>query len=76
MKDHEHPFFRPLWRRVAVVAVCAAWSIFEFATGASMWGTIALAFTAYAVWQFFFLYKEPEPAGSADDQSGQSGAKE
>ncbi|RVD46526.1 DUF3329 domain-containing protein, partial [Mesorhizobium sp. M8A.F.Ca.ET.023.02.2.1] len=26
MKDYEHPFFRPLWRRVAVVAVCVIWS--------------------------------------------------
>jgi hypothetical protein len=59
VKDHEHPFFRPLWRRVAVVAVCLGWSIFEFATGASMWGTIALAFAGYAIWQFFYLYKEP-----------------
>jgi len=57
MKDHEHPFFRPLWRRVAVVVVCVAWSIFEFAAGANVWGMIALAFAAYAVWQFFYLYK-------------------
>ncbi|TIX41291.1 MAG: DUF3329 domain-containing protein, partial [Mesorhizobium sp.] len=26
MKNSEHPFFRPLWRRVAVVAVCLVWS--------------------------------------------------
>ena len=69
MKDHEHPFFRPLWRRVAVVAVCLGWSIFEFATGASMWGTIALAFAGYAVWQFFYLYKEPA-AGEAGSTEG------
>ncbi len=62
MKDHEHPFFRPLWRRVAVVVVCAAWSIFEFATGANFWGMIAAAFTAYAAWQFFYLYKPVDPA--------------
>ena len=62
MKDHEHPFFRPLWRRIAVVALCVAWSIFEFSTGASMWGTIAAAFAAYAIWQFFYLYKPADPA--------------
>ncbi|RVD37518.1 DUF3329 domain-containing protein, partial [Mesorhizobium sp. M4A.F.Ca.ET.020.02.1.1] len=32
MKDYEHPFFRPLWRRIAVVAVCLAWSVIEFAS--------------------------------------------
>ncbi|TIU39371.1 MAG: DUF3329 domain-containing protein, partial [Mesorhizobium sp.] len=26
MKDYEHPFFRPLWRRIAVVVVCLIWS--------------------------------------------------
>lgn len=78
MKDHEHPFFRPLWRRVAVVAVCAAWSIFEFSNGATMWGTIAGGFTAYAVWQFFFLYKEPaEPvAGQATGETASDAAPE
>ena len=56
MKDSEHPFFRPLWRRVAVVAVCIIWSIIEFTTGTPLWGTIALGFAGYAVWQFFYLY--------------------
>lgn len=53
MKDSEHPFFRPLWRRVAVVAVCVIWSIIEFATGTPFWGVIALGFAGYGVWQFF-----------------------
>ncbi|QKC93704.1 DUF3329 domain-containing protein [Mesorhizobium sp. NZP2298] len=70
MKDSEHPFFRPLWRRVAVVAVCVIWSIIEFATGTPFWGVLALGFAGYGVWQFFYLYKpaeenkataEPEP---------------
>ncbi|TIT56050.1 MAG: DUF3329 domain-containing protein, partial [Mesorhizobium sp.] len=37
MKDYEHPFFRPLWRRIAVVAVCLAWSVIEFASGTPFW---------------------------------------
>lgn len=59
IKDNEHPFFKPLWRRVAVVAVCAAWAVFEFATGTPLWGMIALAFMAYAVWTFLINYKGP-----------------
>jgi hypothetical protein len=70
LKDHEHPFFRPLWRRVAVVAVCVAWSIFEFATGAPFWGMIAGGFAAYAVWQFFFLYKPADPDAAAPPDAG------
>ena len=39
-----------------------AWSIFEFATGAPFWGTIAAGFAVYAVWQFFYLYKPVDAA--------------
>lgn len=76
MKDSEHPFFRPLWRRVAVVAVCVVWAGIEFATGTSTWGMIALGFAAYGVWQFFIAYKPvkngpmenvPVEAGTAND---------
>ena len=62
MKDSEHPFFRPLWRRAAIVAVCVIWSIIEFATGTPFWGMIALGFAGYAVWQFFYLYNPADEA--------------
>ncbi len=65
MKDSEHPFFRPLWRRVVVVAVCLAWSVIEFATGTPFWGVIALGFTGYAVWQFFYLYMPVDESKAA-----------
>lgn len=54
------PFFRPLWRRIAVVAVCLAWATFEFAGGAPFWGTLFAGIGLYAVWQLFFVY-EPGP---------------
>lgn len=57
--DSQHPFFRPLWRRVAVVAACLFWAALEFAAGASGWGVAALALAAYAGWQFFFRYAPP-----------------
>lgn len=66
MKDHEHPFFRPLWRRVAIVAVCAVWTAMEWAAESQMWSMIALGFTAYAIWQFFYLYKPAEPEKPTD----------
>ena len=36
--DLEHPFFKPVWIRVAVVAVCAGWALLEFANGNVLWG--------------------------------------
>jgi hypothetical protein len=67
MKDHEHPFFRPLWRRILVVVICAAWAVFEYTMGSSGWALAALGFTAYAIWQFFYLYKPVDPDAPASD---------
>ena len=59
MRDNEHPFFRALWRRIAIVAVCIGWAILEFASNAQTWGFITLAFSGYAIWQFLINYKPP-----------------
>jgi hypothetical protein len=67
MKDHENPFFRPLWRRVTVVAVCVIWSVIEFATGTPFWGVIALGFAGYGAWQFFYLYKPADEDNASAD---------
>lgn len=67
MKDHEHPFFRPLWRRVAIVAACVVWAALEFANGSHLWGVIMLGFAGYGAWQFFYLYKPSDEAGAAGD---------
>ncbi len=69
LKDYEHPFFRPLWRRIAVVAVCVAWSIFEFAANAPFWGVIALGFAGYGIWQFFYLYAPIDPDKPAEPEN-------
>ena len=52
--DTDHPFFRPLWIRLLVVAVCFAWAIFEFTTASAFWGVLFLGLGAYAAWGFFF----------------------
>jgi hypothetical protein len=59
MKDAEHPFFRPLWRRIAVVAFCAVWAGWEYWNGQPMWATIAGGMAAYAAWVFLLTYKAP-----------------
>ncbi len=67
-KDSNHPWFRPLWRRIAVVAVCFAWAIFEFATGTPFWGVIALGFAGYGIWQFFLIYDASEAADTENKE--------
>jgi len=51
-------FFKPLWRRVAVVAVLVAWLGFEaLFVGEPMWLVIIGGTLAYAVWTFFLNWK-------------------
>lgn len=65
--DAEHPFFRPLWRRVAVVAFCFGWAGLEFYNDSQTWGLIALAAAAYGIWTFFISYKPlPDVAEEKD----------
>jgi predicted benzoate:H+ symporter BenE len=59
MNDAQHPFFTPLWRRIAVVAFCVAWSVFEFTAGTQFWGTVAGGMAIYAAWMFLLNYKPP-----------------
>jgi hypothetical protein len=68
-KDSSHPWFRPLWRRIAVVAFCIAWAIFEFATGTPFWGIMVLAFAAYGIWQFFIVFDASEPVATPADSA-------
>jgi hypothetical protein len=72
MKDQDHPFLRPLWRRILLVAFCVCWSAWEiFYNGEQLWIYIALGMTAYATWVFLITYdrKPPKPADSPADDS-------
>jgi hypothetical protein len=61
--DTDHPFFRPLWVRIVVVAVAAAWGILEIATGSPFWAILFLGLAAYAAWGFFFAQKPDDGPG-------------
>ena len=51
--DPEHPFYRPLWVRVAIVGVCLAWAALEFFIGAPFWGALFGGAGLYAGYVFF-----------------------
>jgi Ca2+/Na+ antiporter len=60
--EQQHPFYKPLWRRVAIVAVIFFWLCFEIFTGASeIWIVLALAMLAYAVYTFFLTWPKDDP---------------
>lgn len=61
--DLRHPWFRPLWRRVLVVAICLGWAAFELAGGAPFWAILFGAAGLYAAWSFFVAWQDPPEDG-------------
>ena len=50
-------WFEPLHRRVILVAIIAAWSVWEWVWNKDQfWGFITLAMIAYAIWTFFINF--------------------
>jgi hypothetical protein len=58
---HDHPFYRPLWRRIAIVLVTGAAAALEvFYTRDGFWSVIFVAIFAYCIWAFLISYKPSE----------------
>jgi hypothetical protein len=64
VKERDVNFFRPLWRRIAVTAVCVVWAALELWHGEQMWIWITLGLSAYAVWNFFIAFPKNVPAST------------
>lgn len=60
--DPDHPFYRPLWRRVLLVGLCAVWTAVEFYNGERAWGTVFLVVSAYAFANLILFFKPSDPA--------------
>ncbi len=62
LKDvHTNPFYKPLWRRVTIVATTAIWFSVELWAGVGMWTTIAAAFCGFSLWAFLITYPKAPP---------------
>lgn len=58
--DLRHPFFRPLWRRIAVVILLVFWTVVELASGSPYWAALVGGIGAYAIYVFFFDFHLPD----------------
>jgi hypothetical protein len=56
MFDMNHPFFRPLWRRIAVVGVASGWALVEAISGSPGWALGFAALGAYSAWTLFITF--------------------
>ena len=59
--DTDNPFFRPLWLRVAIVLITAAWGVFELYLGEVVWSLIFWAFCALSIYGFFIDFDPDRP---------------
>lgn len=59
--DTDHPFFKPLWIRLVVIAVSSGWAMFEFLLGNWFWGALFAAFAALSVHGFFIAPRQKRP---------------
>ena len=59
--DANHSFYRPLWVRVAIVAVCLGWAAVEATGGDLMWAVLVGGVGIYAAWVLLLNYR-PKPA--------------
>ncbi|MDI7860755.1 hypothetical protein MRS76_02200 [Rhizobiaceae bacterium n13] len=73
--DPNHPFYRPLWVRVAIVAVCAGWTLVEIYAGEPFWAMLVGAVAVYSAYALLLTFKPapPEPEKVAGSEEGAEG---
>ena len=54
--DFNHPFYKPLWIRIAIVTVASGWGLFEFVTGSVFWGVVFCGLAAAAFHGLFMTF--------------------
>ncbi|RCS23733.1 DUF3329 domain-containing protein [Phyllobacterium salinisoli] len=67
-QNNSHSFLDPLWRRIALVGFCAAWSLYEWTNGEAFWGTLTAGMAAYGAWSYLMNY---EPSNKGPDKTGE-----
>lgn len=55
--DQDHPFYKPLWRRLALIAAIGVWAFYEIAfVRDPMWMVLTGGLFVYAVWNFIVIW--------------------
>ena len=61
--DLQHPFYKPLWIRVLVTALCLGWAAVELSAGQPFWAILFGAVGVYCAHQFFIAFNPRDPEG-------------
>jgi hypothetical protein len=51
-----HPFFRPVWRRIAVTTLIGLWALVEGLIGSAFWATLLGALAALCLYEYFIAF--------------------
>lgn len=65
--DVRVPFFRPMWRRIAFVAVMVVWTAVEITRGSPWWALLTGGIGVYLFYEFFMIYDPKNYAGEKDE---------
>ena len=66
LKENDLNWFRPLWRRVAIVVFLAVWLAWEAIwTKETLWIVLVGAALAYSLYNFFYAFPKEEPKNDA-----------
>lgn len=57
--DLRIPFFRPIWRRIALIGVLGIWTVVEATAGSEWWALLAGGLMIYGIREFF-IASNPE----------------
>ena len=65
MRESDVNFFRPLWRRVLVSAICVAWFAFEAVySHDQLWMAMSGVAVVYCAWNLFLKFPKDMPAAA------------
>ena len=68
LSERDTSFFRPLWIRVLVTAICAGWFGLEVLySHDQLWMGLTGIATVYCVWNFFIKFPRAAAAPAKDD---------
>lgn len=65
--DANHPWLRPLWRRVLVTAICFAIALWDLWNGDYVWALIFGGMGGYAIHIFFIAWNKDQPEKRDDE---------
>ncbi|WP_245515274.1 DUF3329 domain-containing protein [Rhizobium deserti] len=68
MIDANHPFYRPLWRRLMIPIVCLIWVCFELYAGGPIWAAMVGAVGLYATYKLFIEKPKAAAQERADER--------